>query len=273
MRYSNIKHQVAILDDAILDLSIIFNRWHIQWLHCFIEPEIWKHDLSRLNRCWDIAYCKILTAILDAILEIIPFPRSDSGRLLVCNLTRQNLPKFRQKILYQFFGGSTSDWLVYCGLRWLRKVLRPPHFPVDASSLVFLEQRCLKCLPSRDASDDISTILTPTSVHIRRDWLVHNDSVRQLFTLFRCSRFSLLLLKLSLFNVPTIAAASPSLDISVTLRYLAVIGISFLIIIIIIYIYTLFIHSFQRRNSVQGCLQRYIHWLFKLRNIINDDKR
>ena len=44
-----------------------------------------------------------------------------------------------------------------------------------------------------------------------------------------------------------------------------------IIIIIIIIIIYLFRHSFQRRNSVQGCLHRYNH--IQTKNIINDDKR
>ena len=46
-----------------------------------------------------------MTPILDAILEMTPFPMSDSGRLLVCYLTRQILPKSVRKPFVSIFLG------------------------------------------------------------------------------------------------------------------------------------------------------------------------
>ena len=58
-----------------------------------------KHHLSRLNFYWD----KMLTDIVDAILKMTPFPKSDLGRLLVCHLTWQILPKSVKKPFVSIF--------------------------------------------------------------------------------------------------------------------------------------------------------------------------
>ena len=47
----------------------------------------------------------MLTDILDAILEITPFPKSDLGRHLVCNLTSHMLPKSVKKPFVSIFWG------------------------------------------------------------------------------------------------------------------------------------------------------------------------
>ena len=60
---------------AFLDFSTIMNCWRFEWFNCFIEPYILNHHLFRLNTyLLRYNYCKILAAILYAILENDPFP-------------------------------------------------------------------------------------------------------------------------------------------------------------------------------------------------------
>ena len=71
----------------------------------FVYMYIYIYMGSLLFRCFNGTF--LMSAILTScIFKILRF-LSKSGRLLVCYLTRQNLPKFRQKIFCIHF------WLVY----------------------------------------------------------------------------------------------------------------------------------------------------------------
>ena len=79
---------------------------------CHVEKmtQILKHHRSTFNSCWNNGYSKIVTPILDAILEMTPFPMSESSRLSVCHLTWQILPKAVRKPFESICLGLGGFW-------------------------------------------------------------------------------------------------------------------------------------------------------------------